>query len=108
MRYLVLNLDKRQYFRPVELGAAHGSKYAGVAESQGPHDWPWLVLLAHLLESPQEGHLARGLGPWYGAWAGDRVAVVRGDDGTGRFLDEDLQALRALGAPGTDYQAVRG
>src|SRR4051794_1591296 len=108
MRYMVVNLDRQQYFRPVELGAPHGSKYSGVGEAQGPHDWPWLILLSHLMESRSDDWLARRLGPWYGAWAGDRVAVVRGDDETARFLPEDLQALRALGAPGTDYQVVRG
>jgi hypothetical protein len=107
MRYLIVNLDNQQYFRPVELGAPHGSKYGSVADAQGPYDWPWLIFLSQMLESPSEAYLNQTLGPLYGAWAGDRIAIVRGDDETGAFLPEDLQALKALGADVKDYKFIR-
>src|SRR3954463_9323136 len=106
MRYMIVNIDKQQYFRPIELGAPHGSKYLTVADAQGARDWRWLLLLIHLLESSSSTYYG-AIAPWFGAWSGDRVAIVRNDDETGTFLDEELQALKALGADVKDYAHLR-
>lgn len=108
MRYLVLNLDKRAYFRPIELGAPHGSKYGSVAEACGPYDWTWLIILAALLERPADNGGTLPSERWQGKWAGDRVLILRDDQKTGAFSPEDLAALTALGAPDVkDYKVVR-
>jgi hypothetical protein len=108
MRYVIVNVEKQQYFRPVELGGSHGSTYWSVAEVQGPQDYSWLTSLAYLLEMRPEGNDRRDrIGPLYGAWAGDRVVLVRGDETSGRFLCEDLRALKALGADVKDYKYLR-
>jgi hypothetical protein len=111
MHYLLVNLDKKEYIRPIALGAPHGSTGWGITTSYGAYDWQWLILLAQLLELQKEDPPSADHGKVDrvpGSWAGDRVVLLRGDDKSGRLMPEDMRAMKALGATElSDYQVLR-
>jgi hypothetical protein len=105
MHFIVVNIDKQEYFRPIALDADHGSKYWGIVESTGVFNSRWLLFLAHLIE---RGATAEQHFPRQGSWASDRVVIVRGDDQSDLFLSEDEVAFKVLGAKTvTPYKHVR-
>jgi hypothetical protein len=111
MHYMLVNITKKQYFRPIGLGAPHGRKYWGIASHYGPYDWQWLILLAHLVELQNAdtdtcGHQKPNA--VVGSWASDRILLLRGDDKSGRLMPEDLRVLKALGEDQLcDYKVLR-
>jgi len=108
MHYLVVNLDKKEYFRPIALGAPHGSKYCGITSSYDRKDWQWLIPLAQFVELHGIPGVNEVRPRWLGSWAGDRVLILRGDDDTDSLVPEDLQAMKAIGAPNiSSYKSVR-
>src|SRR5689334_10265890 len=79
VHYLLVNLDKKEFIRPVALGAPPGREYADVGADYGPCDWHWLILLAHLIERRTGPNPVTGQPRQSGPWAGDRIEILRGD-----------------------------
>jgi hypothetical protein len=112
MYYFLVNLDKRQYLRPTAFGAPLLSKSEPTHEKYtASRHFGWLTLMAGLLEAKSangQRPAAKAKVPEMPCWAGDRVIIIRDDDGTILGVEEEEQAMEALqGIFQSSYEYVR-
>jgi hypothetical protein len=101
MELLIVNLDKRQFVRPVTFGPDGAGGRAEVPARNCDDVTCFRTVLALL----EEG--AASPGSLRGTWAGDRVAVLDSDDDSVRFLAQDDLAMYVLAdTPPSNYRYV--
>jgi hypothetical protein len=108
MHYLVVNLDKQQYFRPIALGARHATRCFSVALSSIDDLGLWPLFLAQLLDCGTKLAGPPEERPWTGSWAGDRFLIVREQGTSPSLMPQNFHAMKALRSKRlTPYQYAR-
>jgi len=82
--YYVVNLDKRQYLKPHDLG--DGAKLMEFANSRGGTMTALAILLAS--GNGRGGGDCRVSSPFIGSWAGDRIVIAGDYDDNGKYTDD--------------------